>query len=85
LTAIPIKENKRNKRKQEQHLQFARGLLSILKEMGEATPGRPSEQKTVEEYRKKYPNATKAECIKETKLSKPTVYKWWNIREGAQE
>ena len=32
----------------------------------------------VEDWRKAHPNGKKADCIKDTGLSKPTVYKWWN-------
>lgn len=43
--------------------------------------GRPkgsgtSEQK-VREWQEQNPQGKKAECIRQTGLSKPTVYKWW--------
>lgn len=76
---------KRNGRKQEQHLQFARGIKNLKKQMGEeVNEGRPkgkSEQsKKIEEWRKANPNGTKAQCIRETGISKPTVYRWWEER-----
>ena len=30
------------------------------------------------EWRKNNPNGKKAQCIRDTGLSKMTVYKWWN-------
>ena len=32
----------------------------------------------VKEYRKNNPNARKCDCIRDTGLSKTTVYKWWD-------
>lgn len=39
--------------------------------------GAPTKQNIVEEWRKNHPDGKKADCIRETGLSKPTVYKWW--------
>ena len=39
--------------------------------------GRPDKQAQVEEWQRNHPDGTKAECIRDTGLSKPTVYKWW--------
>ncbi|MFR4352023.1 MAG: hypothetical protein ACLT3H_10200 [Roseburia sp.] len=43
--------------------------------------GRPKggsqQKKNVEEWQKKHPDGRKADCTRETGLSKPTVYKWW--------
>lgn len=72
----PIKRNGRN---QGQHLQLARGIRQIKGSMGEIVSGggRPEMSKIVEEWRKAHPDGRKADCIRETGLSKPTVYKWW--------
>ena len=40
--------------------------------------GRPTAEQTVKEWQQAYPEGRKADCIRETGLSKPTVYKWWN-------
>ena len=44
--------------------------------------GRPKESGTkaqqVFDYRAAHPDSKKADCIRETNLSKPTVYKWWD-------
>lgn len=78
-TGIPIEKNKRNGRKQAQHLQLARGIRQIKGGMGETVSGggRPEMSKIVEEWRKAHPDGRKADCIRETGLSKPTVYRWW--------
>lgn len=51
-------------------------------ELGECTNGgRPKgsgeKSKIVEEWQRQHPDGKKADCIRETGLSKPTVYKWW--------
>ena len=38
--------------------------------------GRPDKRKIVEEWQATH-IGTKADCIRDTGLSKPTVYKWW--------
>ena len=78
LTDVRIEKNKRNGRKQEQHLRLARGQLAILKEMGETSQGRPSAQKRVWEWRKQNPNGKKADCHRDTGLDPKTIRKWWD-------
>ena len=78
LTDIPIEKNKRNHRRQELHLKIARANKAILKEAGEMKPeGRPTKEAEVKRWRQQHPDGSKAECIKETGISKPTVYKYW--------
>jgi hypothetical protein len=78
LTNVRIDRNKRNGRKQEQHLKIARGKKFIMAEVGEdVLGGRPDKAKIVEEWQKRHPQGKKADCIRETGLSKPTVLKWW--------
>lgn len=75
-----IDRNKRNGRKQKQHLQLARGIRQLKMSMGEPVSGggRPSCGYMVLSWRDKNPEGTKAECMRATGLSKPTVYKWWD-------
>lgn len=82
LTDIRIERNKRNGRKQEQHLQLARGIRQLKESMGEVVSGggRPDKAKIVQEWRKNNPNGKKADCIRDTGLTKPTVYKWWETK-----
>lgn len=83
VSGITVPPNKRNGRKQEQHLQLARGIRQIKGSLGENVSGggRPDKAKKVGEWRKAHPNGTKAECIRDTGLSKPTVYRWWSVDE----
>jgi hypothetical protein len=80
-SGIRIKANKRNGQKQKDHLEEARAIRDIRsKRRGEAWDehnGRKPKKEIVEEWCLRHPEGTKADCIKETGLSKPTVYKWW--------
>lgn len=83
VSAIPMPANKRNGRKQEVHLKIARATLEIMnEENGNILQGRPKgsgeKSKIVEEWQRQHPDGKKADCIRETGLSKPTVYKWWS-------
>ena len=50
--------------------------LKYMRENGEIK-GRPNKAKIVEEWRKVHPDGKKVDCIHDTGLSKPTVYRWW--------
>lgn len=81
LTDIRLERNKRNYRKQEHHLKIARFTRDLNYE--EKTgwinkDGAPIKKDIVLEWRKNNPNGKKADCIRDTGLTKPTVYKWWN-------
>jgi len=78
-TGIQIEKNKRNFRKQTLHLERARAVQNIDYPCGEwrNKEGRPDKLSVVAEWRSEHPEGTKAECIRETGLSKPTVYRWW--------
>ena len=74
---------KRNGRKQATHLKIARSTLAIMNEdEGKALQGRPDKQKIVEEWQESHPEGRKADCIRDTGLSKPTVYRWWKEGEA---
>lgn len=79
LTALPIEKNKRNGRKREAHLKYIINQKNFKKEMEEPINlgGRPTKEAIIREWRQQNPNGTKAECITDTKVSKPTVYKYW--------
>lgn len=78
-TDIPIQKNKRNGRKQKIHLERARAVQEIDYPDGEwrNKEGRPTAEQTVIEWQQLHPSGRKADCIRETGLSKKTVYKWW--------
>lgn len=78
-TGIPLTPNKRNGRKQKTHLKIARFTLSMLNEEQEkGLQGRHDKSEIVLEWRKNHPNGKKVDCIRDTGLTKPTVYKWWD-------
>ena len=59
-------------------------LKNLLKQFGNmkvigevVNDGRPTAEQTVREWQESHPAGKKADCIRETGLSKPTVYKWW--------
>lgn len=82
LTDIHIEKNKRNYRKQKDHIILMNTIKSLKKQLGEEMKeGRPegsgTKEQIVKEYREKNPTARKSDCIRDTGLSKMTVYKWW--------
>ncbi len=79
-TKVSIPPNKRNGRKQQQHLQLARGIRQLKGEMGECVSGggRPDKQEIVEQWQQQHPEGTKADCHRDTGLDPKTIRKWWN-------
>ena len=79
LADVRIERNRRNGRPQKLHLRLARGQLAILRELGEwkNKEGRPTAQQRVADWQTEHPDGRKADCIRDTGLSKPTVYRWW--------
>ncbi|MBS5791159.1 MAG: hypothetical protein KIC95_11565, partial [Fusobacterium sp.] len=79
LTGISIPANKRNGRKQADHIK----MMNLIRDEINRNVnwrqgnGRKEKKDIVLEWRIKNQLGTKAQCIKETGLSKPTVYKWW--------
>lgn len=80
-TGIPIEKNKRNYRKQTVHMKIMSSTRDILYPDGEWRYVPPTAESTVREWQKSHPSGKKADCIRETGLSKPTVYKWWRMAE----
>lgn len=85
LSGIEIKENKRNYLSQKEHLEIARGIRDIrMRQKGKIDwregNGRKSQKMIVQQWKKENPEGRKIDCIRETGLSKPTVYKWWDKR-----
>lgn len=78
-SGIRIEANKRNGRTQVAHLARARAVQNVDYPDGSWRNdlGRPTAQKTVESWQQLNPMRKKADCIRETGLSKKTVYKWW--------
>lgn len=80
-TGIQIPRNRRNGRKQVVHLRVARAIQAINDEVNGTTwrntEGRPSKEHIVRDWQARNPGRRKADCIRETGLSRPTVYKYW--------
>ena len=79
-TGLKIEKNKRNGRKQEQHIKIMNAIRDIEHPDGmwRNKDGRPDKAKVVAEWRKAHPDGKKIECERETGLSRHTVLKWWN-------
>ena len=89
MTELKFERNKRNYRKQDDHL---KKYIPFKRSMGECKDtrfgaeggndatkgGRPTAEQTIREYLQNNPTAKKAEVIKNTGLSKPTIYKYYN-------
>ena len=79
---IHIERTKRNGRKRAEHIKymnFVRDELNGNKNWREGA-GRPvgtDKSEIVKQWRAEHPDGKKADCIRDTGLTKPTVYKWW--------
>ena len=81
-TGIELKPNKRNGRKRANHIKYMNLQKEFKHELGECSlGGAKTKEQQVRMFQFCFPNGTKAECIRFTGLSKPTVYKWWNSKE----
>ena len=85
ITITPaVKRRDKGKRmKRKNHLKTARNSLEIRnEEAGRTLQGRPKgsskERGIVQLWRCNNPEGRKADCIRATGLSKPTVYRWWD-------
>lgn len=79
LTDLQIAKNKRNYRKQKDHIKVMNTMKALKKQLGEEVKeGRPTAENTVRQWQQAHQEGRKADCIRETGLSKKTVYKWWN-------
>lgn len=76
----PSHRPKGKRMKQADHLKLARFIRDEIN--GNTNwregNGRKPQRETVLEWRASHPDGKKADCIRDTGLSKPTVYKWWN-------
>lgn len=79
--SVPRRE-KGKRLKQADHLEEARAVRDLRQKRNGTDwrdkNGRKPKYAIVQEWRANHLNGTKAQCIKDTGLSKPTVYKWWD-------
>ena len=84
VTGLNMPVNKRNGRKQEQHIRVMNAVRDVLHPDGSwrNKEGRPKGSGTaaakVREYRGEHPEATVTEVARALGISRPTVYKWWD-------
>ena len=78
-SGIKIPPNKRNGRKQAEHVKIITLLRDIDYPDGSwrNKEGRPDKRQIVIDWIVNHPDGKKADCIRETGLSKKTVYKYW--------
>ena len=84
LTGLEIQPNKRNHQPQRDHLEEARAIRDIRQKRKGTNwwdngnrDGRPTKEKQIREWREANPSGTKADCQRETGISRPTILKWW--------
>lgn len=78
VSGIVIPPNKRNGRKQEQHMAVMRAIQSVVNPDWREGNGRPSKQELVLDWRQQHPEGRKSDCHRDTGLSYPTIRKWWD-------
>lgn len=79
-SGIAFNHYKRNGNDMITHLKIARGTRKLKMDLGLkglSGGGRPDKQSIVKEWYAAHPNGSKNACMRDTGLSKPTVYKWW--------
>jgi hypothetical protein len=78
LTGIELKKNKRNGRKQKQHMKVMSAVRDVLYEDGawRNKEGRPTKEQQVRELRAEHPEASISELSRLSGISRPTLYKY---------
>ena len=85
ISGISVPRNKRNGRKQKQHVRVMNAIRDVVYPDGEWREGngRPkgsgTAQKVVWQFRSEHPKASKAECNRVTGLDPKTIRKWWDV------
>ena len=82
LSGLSMPVNKRNGRKQREHIQVMNTMKALKKQLGETVnEGRPKGSGTakgkVQEWRQQHPDGRKVDCQRATGLDPKTVRKWW--------
>lgn len=83
-SGLVITKNKRNGRKQSDHMKLVTLARDLMYPDGlwRNIDGAPDKWEIVNNWRSDHPDGRKADCIKETGLSKNTVYKWWDAEDN---
>lgn len=85
ISGISIEKNKRNGRKQAEHIKLMNYIRDEINQNRDWRYIQPSAEQQIKEYLELHPNARKCDVIKDLGLSKPTVYKWWKVIKENQE
>lgn len=78
-TNVEFPHNKRNYRKQAEHIKIMNAIRDIEHPDGEwrNKNGAPKKELIVQEWRRNHPDGWKIDCERDTGLSRHTVLKWW--------
>lgn len=80
VSGISVPPNKRNGRKQVDHIKlmnFVRDEINGNKNWRDGN-GRKPKNEIVYKWRVTHKDGKKSDCVRDTGLTKPTVYKWWD-------
>lgn len=80
-TGLKIEKNKRNFRKQKEHIKimnFVRDEIAFPNGNWRNKNGAPTKQMMVKKWRQNNPLGKKIDCERETGLSRKTILKWWD-------
>lgn len=76
-SGLPMTPNKRNGRKQRDHIVVMNKMKEVKKMLGEEVrEGRPSKEQEIRELRAAHPEASISELSRISGISRPTLYKW---------
>ena len=83
ISGMSMPVNKRNWRKQRDHVHVMNTMKTLKKQLGESVKeGRPkgsgTAEKKVYEWRQQHPEGRKADCHRDTGLDPKTIRKWWD-------
>lgn len=78
LSDLRIERNKRNGRKQDQHMAVMRAIQDVVNPDWRDGNGRPIKKQIVYDWLHSHPLGRKSECKSDTGLSYPTIRKWWD-------
>ena len=78
-TGIRLERNKRNGRTQEQHCEIMRAIQQIITPEWRNKDGAPTKQEIVKQWRLEHPTGKKADCHRDTGMSRDTIRKWWDF------
>lgn len=78
LSGVPMEANKRNGRKQAQHMIYMNGMNALHKSMGESI-GRPTKKELVFDYLKEHPEASVRDIARRLNISVNTACKWARV------